>query len=335
MGFYYGDMNFLVIITSVGLWSMLDVPPLGVDELLLEIWADHGDEILDSLVENDPAFSEHKRRVRFWKLLASFDLDGLTKWIRRVRWPSVDPALVLEWLAQGMVNVDEIRLNEDPGFSLQDFLIAYLHEFLNCSNQMGLWSLVAQSIFSGAIVGEVALLKFSEAVREIWCRQFPIGSFEKWLNRGLEMLTQDLAQAGIDVDEYMELETMVNSNMQSTPGVGTTASDGSALWFTFRKNTGGWTFYWDPCVEELSSEFWATIENCEQSIPGSWVNDDDPNGSKIGICLLEGSVNSWYCFERRLRPGFDSGGTNEVLRVRGTMTCKENHPIELSSGLIV
>jgi hypothetical protein len=165
-------------------------------------------------------------------------------------------------------------------------------------------------------------------VKEIWQRQFPLGPFEKWFNKGLKMLMQDLAQAGIDVEEYIEFETMAsykhNSEQQLMSRVGIPEGDGPVLWFSMSgRSPSSWALSWDPFVEELSGEFWATIENCEQTVPGSWVDedDDDDGGSGKWRCLLESVVDSVFCYVRHTN--------NEELRVRGMMTCREMRQLSM------
>ncbi|KAH7253593.1 uncharacterized protein BKA55DRAFT_737387 [Fusarium redolens] len=55
-----------------------------------------------------------------------------------------------------------------------------------------------------------------------------------------------------------------------------------------------WSFSWDPCVEELSGEFWTTLEDAQRKVPGAWVDEEDEDfecimgNTFLFLCILSG-----------------------------------------------
>jgi hypothetical protein len=141
MGLSHTDVELWAVLEQVGLQTVLaTIDPCST---LGEIWTDHGDEILNSLVENKDPLGEGKSMLSYWQLFNSFDLERSIKWEGSIGWYRIWPASVLKAFSQGMLKADEIRSSKVWGTSLQSFAIAYLYEFLNCSDEMWLWRLLA------------------------------------------------------------------------------------------------------------------------------------------------------------------------------------------------
>ncbi|KAF5692281.1 cholin permease [Fusarium circinatum] len=166
---------------------------------------------------------------------------------------------------------------------------------------------------------------------------------------------EDLGAASINLEEYMGLEVLYSrqchrdamarvSKATIRPGVRFPEFGPSLLILSVGPHPDDWSFSWDPCVEELSGEFWATLEDVGRKVPGAWVyerNDDSE-------CLMG---DSYLCARRRAENSIQNVDRSEKmieetseenknyirlqgrgwpekkyvqgLRVRGMMTCEE------------
>lgn len=199
-------------------------------------------------------------------------------------WDFVDPKSVLNMIDRGFARPDFHR-----GWDLEDFAGAYFHALLNDA-QTEPWRLLARRIFAGASPKVVALPPhWSSRFLPLLCgtlakikwRKFPMGAFNKWLPRALSMWMEDLAEAGINLQEYIVYEISASRAWYTPlrPGIRFLESGPSLVVLNYGVDPEDWAFEWDPCVEELVGEFWNIIEF--PPMPGSWV-DAIPDGEDDG-----------------------------------------------------
>ena len=105
---------------------------------------------------------------------------------------------------------------------------------------------------------------------------------------------EDLAEAGIDLDEYGRLEAeaasdsatqqeaVVNSVVKQNPKTGqwviNTPRGQILVLFRYGPRPEDWTLEWDFLDEQFAGDFWDMIERLPP-MPGTWQDyDDDGNG---------------------------------------------------------
>lgn len=275
----------------------------------------------------------------FWEPLRShISFQGLTDMID---WELVDPLVPLEMLSRGAVVPERLRKNYGlPGSNLQDFATEYLHTFLNGRASMEGWRLLTRKMFVGATASEASFMHIIGVLTSLWRRQFALQPFEIWVRRALGMLLEDLAIAGVDVEEYMRWEATCsyqssdNSDGQRTVGLVRLRSgmripaSGPALVIRATgRMPSDWAFSWDPCVEELSSEFWSILSLVEQPIPGAWADFDSYSEQEQALEYPGCHMRQRYCRIIRLMGGKNKLEESKLLRVRGMRTCEEMFPL--------
>lgn len=247
-------------------------------------------------------------------------------------WGIVDPKIALDMLHRGFAR---------PGFlrktNLAYFTWAYFHAFLN-EAQIKPWRLLTRKLFAGAGPEEVALPPcLSQSRLPLLCgtlskikwRQFSTGAFNKWLSKVLLMWTQDLAEAGVDLQEYfrIELSACRGTDMQLRPGTRLLESGPSLVVLNYGENPQDWIFEWDPCVEGAVGEFWKMVEF--PPMPGAWMDeysdDEDDGESRDGLnykdCQMGGSVQCTFVSFRYWGEIQRSGVKLDSLGVRGIPLC--------------
>ncbi|KAM0211394.1 hypothetical protein ACHAPA_005227 [Fusarium lateritium] len=273
-----------------------------------------------------------RRHIHFQELL-----DGLL-------WDRVNPLVPLEMLSQGALCPEDFRKR-----SLYAFAREYFHTFLNSKAAMEDWRMLARTIFIGATAFEASFMNIAQILTSLWRRQFALRPFETWVKRALGLLLEDLAIAGIDLEEYMGWEAFGSyeddsSNDCSDDGSDESSDDNSDDFCGPRCYSGmriprsgpalvilrtgsmpnDWAFSWDPCVEQLVSEFWLRIEHTERPIPGAWVDFDQYSEQVLrdNWCYMR----RWVCQLKRLNSDKWRWEENKLLRVRGMTTCEERFP---------
>lgn len=146
----------------------------------------------------------------FWKL----GFSSREKLLEiRINWTVVDPANPLDMLAQNVLTPAQLRRHAMlDDFSLHKFAWQYFHAFLNRAYNMDTWRLLARNMLVGTPPIEVAIVlqdgssTIASITKSLWRRQFALRPFEWWITKALNMWLEDLAEAGIDLEEYMMWE---------------------------------------------------------------------------------------------------------------------------------
>jgi hypothetical protein len=270
----------------------------------------------------------------FWESLRSrIFFQGLTD---TIDWELVNPLVPLEMLSRGAVAPENLRKSYGlSGSNLQDFAAEYLHTFLNSRASMEGWRLLARKMFVGATASEASSMNIIEALTSLWRRQFALQPFEIWVRRALGMLLEDLAIAGIDLEEYMRWEAIrshecsyegqsIAEGLELRPEMRIPESGPALVIHATGRMPSDWAFSWDPCVEELSGEF---LSHIEQRIPGAWVDFDPYNEQGQALRYAKCHKKQRYCPIMRLMGGKNKLEENKLLRVRGMTTCEEMFPL--------
>jgi hypothetical protein len=239
-------------------------------------------------------------------------------------------------LSRGAVAPENLRKSYGlSGSNLQDFAAEYLHTFLNSRASMEGWRLLARKMFVGATASEASSMNIIEALTSLWRRQFALQPFEIWVRRALGMLLEDLAIAGIDLEEYMRWEAIrshecsyegqsIAEGLELRPEMRIPESGPALVIHATGRMPSDWAFSWDPCVEELSGEF---LSHIEQRIPGAWVDFDPYSEQGQALRYAKCHKKQRYCPIMRLMGGKNKLEENKLLRVRGMTTCEEMFPL--------
>jgi hypothetical protein len=267
-----------------------------------------------------------------WKRLRSHIF--LRQLIDLIEWDLVNPLVPIEMLSQGAVKPENFRKGPMPfQSSLQTFATQYFHAFLNCQTSMESWRMLARKMFVGATATETSLIHIAKILTSFWRRQFALRPFEIWVTRAVEMLLEDLVLAGIDLEEYMRWEAIrsrecsysdgsIEESLQLRPGTRIPESGPALVILGSGSMPSDWAFTWDPCVEELSGEFWSMVSYTEQPIPGAWVDFDLHSEQTFGRnnCQIDTGCGFQRMYDHKRL------AENKLLRVRGMTTCEEKFP---------
>ncbi|EEU38239.1 uncharacterized protein NECHADRAFT_77012 [Fusarium vanettenii 77-13-4] len=243
-----------------------------------------------------------------------------------LRWDWIDPNTALDILAGGFARPDFLRKT-----NLEYFAWAYFHALLN-EAQPDLWRLLTRELFAGADPEEVALPScwsygcwplLCGTLAKIKWRSFPAGAFNKWLSKALSMWMEDLAEAGLDLQEYfrIELSACRGMAMQLRPGIRLLECGPSLVVLKYGDNPQDWIFEWDPCVEGEFGEFWNMIEF--PPMPGAWV-DEDSDGEDDDLnedCHMGGSERCVFASIRYWAEMEASGAKPDSFDVKGIPKC--------------
>ncbi|KAJ3542979.1 hypothetical protein NM208_g3813 [Fusarium decemcellulare] len=262
-------------------------------------------------------------------------------------WEWLDPELPLDLLTEGSITPRFFRQKpvyreEKFGYDLYEFLFHYFHMVLNGWDvEVEHWRALARGVFNGAAPREVAqpwnlskrhLPLLCRTLRDIWKRQFPLGSFANWLAGALSMWLEDIANAGVDLEEYFLWEastcrgdTELDPKIEVQRGTRIPGYGPSLVIVEHGKRPDDWLFEWDPCVEELVGEFWDVVET--PNIPGAWVEDDE-NEIEDGLshlthlCRMGKPFGCIISSARYWSKCSATGGSARLVRVRGMERCE-------------
>ena len=165
-------------------------------QTLASIWTENKEIILKEVFDGQPCINRIATATKLWDSILHLATAESVMLEQVIDWETADPSIVLEAMSQRVVSVADMRASSLLGCQLQDFAIQYLHEYFNCSPWMDEWRLVAQRLFRDATWEDLTALHIDNIVKDIWQWQFPLGAFEKWLNRVLGILKEDLTEAG-------------------------------------------------------------------------------------------------------------------------------------------
>ncbi|KAF5002490.1 hypothetical protein FGRMN_315 [Fusarium graminum] len=236
----------------------------------------------------DLAFLWQQQKITFGRGLRKllFPHTPVRELTGKIRWAESNPAVALEMLSQGTAVARDFHTRSSTGeLNVQGFATAYLHHFLNSPADMQDWRRLTRMMLAGGTEEEMSLLEVAKVVTKLWRRQFRINSFTKWIKKGLLILFEDLANAGIDLEEYMRWEAIrsreygnevqnLHNGLCLQLGMRLPEFGLALVILAFGKEPHDWKISWDPCVEELSGEFWIAIEDSQIRMPGTWVDDE-------------------------------------------------------------
>ncbi|KAH6953349.1 hypothetical protein DER45DRAFT_575732 [Fusarium avenaceum] len=357
MGLSLADTNQVMMAFMISDWALLKTDALLIEfgrTLVTEELEEFGFAVQTSdFVWNLPGF---------WELLRGH--VSIRELAAEIIWPVLNPVVPLEMLSRGAVVPKDFRQGHGLfKYRLQGFVRAYLHVFFNCRASMEGWRLLARKIFVGATPSEASFMNTVEILTSLWRRQFALQPFQIWVRRALGMLLEDLAIAGIDLEEYMRWEAIRSyessydessydssddssdndsddcsyphshigrwmvDHLRLRSGMRIPASGPALVIHATGRMPSDWALSWDPCVEELCGEFFQSLRatsHIEQQIPGAWV-DFDP--------YIEQLPNPYRCCmgQLRCRSRRQCGDKNilkenKSLWVRGMRSCEELNP---------
>lgn len=247
----------------------------------------------------------------------------------------------------------------------KNFLYQYFHTLLNKDKSFSDWRCLARKVFLGVpplnIVHphEGAFSSLTSILEGLWRRQFPLLPFERWIQNATTLWLEDLAEAKIDLEEYMSLEVLYSrechmdcsgkhTEVEIQPGTRLPEFGPSLVILSVGPRADDWSFSWDPCVEELSGEFWTTLDNAQIKVPGAWVDERNEDFEclmgdrklcrfrrwekynkqiKMGNMVIKGIGKDNYKQNTRLpAPEWPERKDRERLQVRGMTTCEEFSP---------
>ncbi|KAF5625637.1 hypothetical protein F52700_9002 [Fusarium sp. NRRL 52700] len=281
----------------------------------------------------------------------------------------LDPAVPLELLRSGLAVAADFppyvcSSNPDGicGCYNSSLIYEYFHALLNNEKTFHDWRCLARKSLLGVSPLDMvhphngAFWNLTSILEVLWNGQFLLFPFEKWIKNAVALWLEDVAAAGINLEEYMSLELLYGRDIyQDTvckdlkveiqPGARLPKSGPSLVILAVGSRANDWSFSWDPCVEELSGEFWATLEDARIKVPGAWVDE----GTEEDECLMRNSKLCWLRrwtrnessiaaryypkeeYKQPMRMGGPEGterGDHERLRIRGMTTCEELWPYQ-------
>ena len=182
------DVHILEVLDTAGFAIMIDRDPQTIASVLTE----NKETILKEVFGGQPYINKTATITKLWDSILHLTTAEPIMLDQVINWESADPLIALEAMSYGVVSVVDMRASSLQGCQLHDFAIQYLHEYLNCSPRMDEWRLTAQRLFRDATWEDLAALRIDKIVKDIWRWQFPLGAFEKWIDRVLRILKEDL-----------------------------------------------------------------------------------------------------------------------------------------------
>ncbi|EGU74294.1 hypothetical protein FOXB_15190, partial [Fusarium oxysporum f. sp. conglutinans Fo5176] len=287
-------------------------------------------------------------------------------------WWDVNPAVALELIKSGLAETSDFppyfcssRLDGICECYTDNFIYQYFHALLNNDSSFNDWRCLARKTFLEVSPLDIvhphdgAFLNLTGILEALWKRQFLLLPFARWIQNAITLWLEDLAAAGMNLEEYMSLELLYSrefhknivckdTKVEIRPGAHLPESGPSLVVLSVGPRADDWSFSWDPCVEELSGEFWTTLEDAQIKVPGAWVDDRIEDYE----CLMGDPSTCWFRREEKFYKNENTSSmvTKEILkeehkqtlrlqglewperkyreglRVRGMTTCEEFSP---------
>ncbi|KAM5516609.1 hypothetical protein FOXYSP1_03560 [Fusarium oxysporum f. sp. phaseoli] len=312
----------------------------------------------------------------FWKVPSVYTLLLETGSVRQMlpslSWWDVNPAVALELIKSGLAETSDFppyfcssRLDGICECYTDNFIYQYFHALLNNDSSFNDWRCLARKTFLEVSPLDIvhphdgAFLNLTGILEALWKRQFLLLPFARWIQNAITLWLEDLAAAGMNLEEYMSLELLYSrefhknivckdTKVEIRPGAHLPESGPSLVILSVGPRADDWSFSWDPCVEELSGEFWTTLEDAQIKVPGAWVDDRIEDYE----CLMGDPSTCWFRREEKFYKNENTSSmvTKEILkeehkqtlrlqglewperkyreglRVRGMTTCEEFSP---------
>ncbi|KAF5609966.1 uncharacterized protein FSUBG_3747 [Fusarium subglutinans] len=366
MGMRISDIEAEYLFGRVAVWFWNE-PETSRPMELARIWqADKG------IVQQDD-WQDIGYRSAFWVVPNLHTIlpgsESVRQVIAQFNYGHLDPAVPLELLRSGLAVAADFppyvcSSNPDGSCSCisSSLIYEYFHALLNNEKTFHDWRrLVRKSLLGVSPMGIVhphdgPFWNLTSILKVLWQRQFLLLPFERWIQNAVTLWLGDVAAAGINLEEYMSLELLYSlesyqdtvckdTKVEIKPGARLPKSGPSLVILSVGLRAEDWSFSWDPCVEELSGEFWATLEDAHIKVPGAWVDD----GIEDGECLMRHRKFCWFrrwvSNESKIATGYypkeehkqpmrlggpegTEGKDGESLQIRGMMTCEEFSPHE-------
>ncbi|KAG7417657.1 hypothetical protein Forpe1208_v004475 [Fusarium oxysporum f. sp. rapae] len=279
----------------------------------------------------------------------------------------LDPAVPLELLRSGLAVAADFPpyvCSSSPdgicGCYSSSLIYEYFHALLNSDKNFHDWRCLARKALLGVSPLDIvhphdgAFWNLSSILEALWKRQFLLLPFARWIQNAVTLWLEDLAAAGINLEEYMSLELLYSrefhqntvckdTKVEIQPGARLPQSGPSLVILSVGSRADDWSFSWDPCVEELSGEFWTTLEDAQIKVPGAWVDERTEDFE----CLMGDRTSCWFRQWIRNMPKtairdilkeehkqqmrlrgleWTERKDRERLRIRGMTTCEEFSP---------
>ncbi|KAF5542207.1 hypothetical protein FPHYL_11598 [Fusarium phyllophilum] len=310
----------------------------------------------------------------FWIVPGSYTLlletESVGQMFPSFSWWDVNPAVPLELMKSGLAGTSDFPpyiCSSDPDriheFYTSSLIYQYFHALLNCDKSFHDWRCLARKVFLGLSPLDIvhpnygAFWNLTNILEALWKPQFRFHPFATWIQSAVTLWLEDLAAAGINLQEYMSLELQYSrvfqdntvfkdTKMEIRPGSRLPESGPSLVILSVGPRADDWSFSWDPCVEELSGEFWTALEDSQIKVPGAWVDERTEDFE----CLMGDATACWFRRDEKHYKNRSSMATNEILkeehmqpmrlqglecpeikyreglRVRGMTTCEEFSP---------
>ncbi|SCV52682.1 uncharacterized protein FFB14_12731 [Fusarium fujikuroi] len=273
-------------------------------------------------------------KVAFWRVPSLYpllsEIESVCQVLPSFDWVDVNPRVPLKLIKSGLAETSDFPPDLCCLHSLvsSSLTYQYFHTLLNSDESFHDWRRLARKVFLGVPLLDIVhphdggFCSLSGIIEALWKRQFRLLPFARWIRRAVSLWLEDLAAAGINLEEYMSLELRYSRDYQNNsvykgtkmeirPGTRLPGSGPSLVVLSVGPHADDWSFSWDPCVEELSGDFWTALEDAQLKVPGTWVDER----TEDSVCLMGDRVNCWLrWYERKYCEGF---------RVRGILTCQE------------
>ncbi|KAG9501587.1 hypothetical protein J7337_007278 [Fusarium musae] len=367
MGMRISDVDSSDLFFYICLWLWKDPQAEGPIEIAHE-WTKEIEGILSEGLEG------RHFRAAFWRVPNVYTLLSETGSVRQVLpsfdWIDVNPAVPLELIKSGLARISDFRpiyctTRPDGTCDCYDsnLIFQYFHALLNNDKGFHDWRCLARKALLGVSPLDIvhphdgAFWNLTSTLAALWKRQFRLLPFERWIQNAVTLWLEDVAAAGINLVEYMSLELLYSQDLQRDAacqdtkmefrlGAHLPESGPSLVILSVGPRADDWSFSWDPCVEELSGEFWTALEDSRIKVPGAWVDERTEDFE----CLMGNPTACWFRRQERYYKNKSNMATNEIpkemhmqamrlqgaqwpeikyregLRVRGMTTCEEFSP---------
>ncbi|CVK86024.1 uncharacterized protein FPRN_06359 [Fusarium proliferatum] len=325
--------------------------------------------------------SEHMDKVPFffgfWTVPDVYTLLSETGYVRQMlpsfSWSYVNPTVLLELLKSGLAVAADFplylcssRWNGICDNYASSLIFQYFHALLNNDKSFPDWRCLARKALLGVSPSDIVhphegvFCNLTSILEALWKRQFRLLPFARWIQNAVTLWLEDVAAGGVNLEEYMSLELLYSRDFQKNavckdmkmeirPGTRLPESGPSLVILSVGPRAGDWSFSWDPCVEELSGDFWTALEDISIEVPGAWIDERTEDFE----CLMGGHqfcwLQRWVIYpskmairdipkeehqqQIRLRgPERTERKDRDSLQVRGMMTCEEFSSLEPGYG---
>lgn len=237
------------------------------------------------------------------KAIPGLNLSNTVPGFGDIWWTFMDPEATLQHIQHTGVTPATFRpqLDQSHDSSTVSLVSAYLSSLIFHTENVERvenWRKLIRWTFDGARPDEVSYFKVINGYEED-CTPLVIGLYRQYMRSGqnglpynphrferaIVMWLEDLVAAGVDLQQYGEIEQsrypgwaiLEEYAVDFFPGYD------ALYWFTYGPRPEDWRFFWGSKVEEFAGEFWKLVEPRAISIPGAWAdeNEDEDEGAYL------------------------------------------------------